>query len=520
MEGGSGQKAVATRLSRCCTLLLSMIRRFISIAALLCSPLIAEVKLPAIISDHMLLQQQMPVRIWGKASPGEKIALEINGQRASAVADGAGAWEAFLPPMSAGGPYDMTIHGANELNVHDVLVGEVWVGSGQSNMELPMTRVNDSDAEIAAANFPQIRLFTVKKKVSDAPLDDVVGSWSPCTPEAVKNFSAVGYFFSRYIHQNRHVAVGFIHSSWGGTPAESWTVRPVLEANPLLKPILDEWDQTLTAYPAANQKYEQQLADWKVKAAAAKADGKPLPRAPGAPAGPGHPNTPGGLWNGMIAPITPYAIRGALWYQGESNANTKHAYQYRYLFSAMIEDWRREWAQGDFPFLFVQLANFQSNGTWPVLRESQTDTLELRNTGMAVIDDIGEPKDIHPKNKQEVGRRLGLAARAIAYGEKIEYSGPLFRQLTRSDNALRIFFDHTGDGLDSRGGDKLLGFEIAGKDGNFVPADARIDGETVVVMSEQVTDPQKVRYAWADDPKCTLENKDGLQASPFRAELK
>ncbi len=468
----------------------------------------------------MLIQQQMPVRVWGKAAAGEKVAVELNGQRAADTADGTGAWEVFLPPMTAGGPYEMTIHGSNEVVVHDVLVGEVWVGSGQSNMELPMTRVNDSEAEIAAANYPQIRLFTVKKKVSDTPLDDVVGEWSLCTPASTRSFSAVGYFFSRYIHQNRHVPVGFIHSSWGGTPAESWTEHPILEANPLLKPILDEWDNTLATYPSANEKYQKQLADHKVVAAAAKAEGKPAPALPRAPVGPGHPNTPAGLWNGMVAPITPYAIRGALWYQGEANANPAHAFQYRHLFRAMIEDWRHEWAQGDFPFLFVQLANFQSNGTWPVLRESQTDALELRDTGMAVIDDIGESKDIHPKNKQEVGKRLALAAQAIAYGEKIEYSGPMFRQVIREDGHLRLYFSHTGTGLQSRGGDKLLGFEIAGKDGAYVQADARINGQTVLVSCDQVAEPAKVRYGWADDPKCTLENREGLQASPFRADLK
>ena len=497
-----------------------MLRRLLASLALLGLPLAAEVKLPAIISDHMLIQQQMPVRIWGKAAAGEKVAVELNGRRASAIAEGSGAWEVFLSPMANGGPYEMNVQGANQLVVHDVLVGEVWVGSGQSNMELPMTRVKDADAEIAAADFPQIRLFTVKKKVSDTPLDDVDGAWSLCTPASTKNFSAVGYFFSRYIHQNRHVPVGFIHSSWGGTPAQSWTTHPTLEANPLLKPILEEWDQTLAAYPAAKEKYDKQLADYKVAAAAAKADGKPAPAAPRAPAGPGHPNTPAGLWNGMIAPITPYAIRGVLWYQGESNADPKHAYPYRFLFRSMIEDFRHEWAEGDVPFLFVQLASFQSNGTWPVLRESQTDALELRNTGMAVIDDIGEPKNIHPLNKQDVGKRLGLAAQAIAYGEKIEYSGPMFRELTREVNALRIYFDHTGAGLQSRGGEKLLGFEIAGKSGDFVPAEARIDGLTVVVSCDQVADPAKVRYAWADDPKATLENREGLQASPFRADLK
>jgi sialate O-acetylesterase len=336
----------------------------------------------------------------------------------------------------------------------------------------------------------------------------------------VKNFSAVGYFFSRYLHQNRHVPVGFIHTSWGGTPAESWTRRAVMEGNLQIKNIITEWDNVLRNYPAAKERYEKQLADYKIAAAKAKAEGKPVPTAPRPPAGPGHQNTPGGLYNAMIVPIIPYNIRGVTWYQGESNANPAHAYQYRHLFRAMIEDWREQWAQGDFPFLFVQLANFQSNGTWPVLRESQTETLSLRNTGMAVIDDIGESKDIHPKDKQNVGKRLALAAQAIAYGEKLEYSGPMFRQMTREGSAARLYFDHVGTGLRSRGGQKLLGFEIAGKDGNFVPADAKIEGNTVVVSSDQVTFAGRVRYAWADDPQATLENREGLQASPFRAELR
>jgi sialate O-acetylesterase len=467
-----------------------MNRRLPWVLALCALPACADIKLPAIISDHMLIQQQMPVRVWGKAAPGEAVSVEMAGARASSVADGSGKWEAYLPPSNAGGPFEMTIAGANRITVHDVLVGEVWVGSGQSNMELPMTRVNNADQEIATADFPQIRLFTVKKKISDAPLDDVEGAWSACTPASVRNFSAVGYFFSRYIHRQRHVAVGFIHTSWGGTPAQSWTTKPTIDSNPLLKNVNEDWAKA-------------------VAAAAAKTP----PPAP-------SPNQPAGLWNAMVAPITPYAIRGVLWYQGESNADAAHAFGYRHLFRAMIEDWRREWAQGDFPFLFVQLANFETTADWPVLRESQTDALSLRNTGMAVIDDIGESKDIHPKNKQDVGKRLALAAQAIAYGEKVEYSGPMFRQVTRDAAGLRVWFDHTGSGMQPRGGGDLQGFEIAGADGRFVPAQASINGPTVVVSSSEVKDPVRVRYAWANDPKATLENREGLQAGPFRAELK
>jgi sialate O-acetylesterase len=361
-------------------------------------------------------------------------------------------------------------------------------------------------------------MFTVKKKVSDTPLDDVEGSWQLCSPENVPRFSAVGYFFSRDLHQKLGVPVGFIHTSWGGTPAQSWVSHQALENEPALKFIISDWQKTLDAYPGARERYEEALTKWKPAAAAARAEGKQAPVAPRPPLGPGHQNTPGGLYNAMIAPITPYTIRGATWYQGESNASAAHAYPYRRLFRLMIEDWRQAWGQGDFPFLFVQLANFKANPYWPVLRESQTSTLELRNTGMAVIIDIGESKDIHPKNKQDVGLRLALVARATVYGEKIEYSGPMFRSFGMEGNRLRLWFDHTGSGLRARGGGDLTGFTVAGKDGNFVPAEARIDGgKTVLVSSASVSEPVAVRYAWEDDPTCNLINQEGLPAPPFRA---
>lgn len=462
-----------------------MILRFLAALASLSLPLAAEVKLPALISDHMMIQQQMPVRIWGTAAAGGKVSVELHGNRASATAGSSGAWQVFLPPLAAGGPYDMTIQGVKPIVVHDVLAGEVWVGSGQSNMEWPMANVNNADAEIAAANFPQIRLYHVKPRISETPLYDTGGEWTVCTPASVRDFSAVGYFFSRYIHQHRHVPVALIQATLGGTLAQSWTARPVLESNPLLKPVFSEWEQTRAA------------------------SATPLLE-----------NQPSVLWNGMVAPLTPYTIRGVVWYQGETNAGIERPYPYGLLFRSLIEDWRRQWAEGDLPFLFVQIANLRYNDTWPATREAQTEALALRNTAMVVTHDIGDAGNIHPRNKQDVGKRLGLAAQAIAYGEKLEYSGPMFRRMTREANALRLYFDHTGTGLESRGGEKLAGFEIAGKDGEYLPAEARIDDLTVVVSSDRVADPVRVRYAWADDPKATLENRERLPASLFRAELK
>ena len=476
----------------------------------------AAVKLPALISDHMVLQQGAPVRVWGWASPGEDVRVEFQGQTAAVKAAENGKWSAWLRPLVAAGPLEMKI---NDLTIHDVLVGEVWLASGQSNMEFKLQQAVNHDEEIAKADYPMIHLFQVKRALADQPAEDVAGAWQVCSPATVKTFSAVAYFFGRDLQQNLHVPLGLVESDWGGTPAQSWTSKEALAADPALKFILDDWDAALTKYPAAKQSYDTHLAAWEKAAAEARATGKTPPRRPGAPEGPGHPNTPAGLWNGMIAPLVPYTIRGAIWYQGESNANSdQHAYNYRRLFATMIEDWRNRWGQGDFPFLFVQLANYQTNGRWPVLRESQTETLRLANTGMAVINDIGEAHDIHPKNKQDVGLRLSLAARAMVYRRPVEYSGPMYRTAVPEGAAMRVYFTHA-DGMTARGGGDLKGFEVAGADGKFAPAEAKVEGSAVVVSSGSVTAPVSVRYGWADDPGCNLVNQAGLPASSFRSEI-
>ena len=488
------------------------------LAALLAAPLQADVKLPSLLSDHMLLQQGKPVRIWGKAGPGEQVKVSFRGQDAAASADASGNWSLFLKPMEAGGPFQMTVEGNNQLTIRDVLVGEVWVGAGQSNMAFSVGRSNDAEQEIASAGYPKIRLFKVALKVGDQPADDAGGSWRICSPKSVKNFSAVAYFFGRGLHKELGVPVGLIQSAWGGTPAESWTRRESLLAEPSLRVLLDEWDTVLKQYPAAKKKHDKDLANWEKASATAKQAGADAPRRPRPPRGPGHHHTPSGLYNAMIAPLTPYAIRGAIWYQGENNAGRSQGYLYRRLFQTMIQNWRDDWGQGSFPFLFVQLANYsRARGEWPELREAQKMALRLRDTGMAVTIDIGEPDDIHPTNKQDVGHRLALAARALAYGQEIVYSGPAYRRMTLEGDRIRLWFDHAGPGLLAKGGE-LEGFSISGAGRRFVLARAEIDGDTIVVWSGDVNHPVAVRYGWAKDPSCNLYNRGGLPASPFRTD--
>ena len=483
-------------------------------AIALTSGLHAAVKLPALISDHMVLQQGQPVRIWGTADPGESVRVAFQGQTADAKAASNGKWEAWLKPMTAGGPLEMTINGTV---LHDVLVGEVWLGSGQSNMELTVQRADNKEEEIAKADYPSIHIFHVKRTVADQPAEDVQATWEIVTPTSIPGFSAVEYYFGRQLHQTLKVPMGLIESDWGGTPAQSWASKPALQSDLGLKAYLDDWDKVLANSGPAKEAYDKRLEAWNETAAKARAAGTPPPPRPQPPQGPGHPNTPAGLYNGMIAPLTPYAIRGVIWYQGESNASEAHAYRYRRLFGAMIQDWRNRWGQGDFPFLFVQLPNYQTNGWWPVLRESQAETTRLNNVGMAVTIDIGDAKNLHPTNKQDIAKRLVSVALNMAYKQPVEYIGPTFRQLVNEGSQLRIYYSHA-DGLAAKGGSPLTGFTIAGEDGKFLPAEARVEAGTVVVSSPQVAAPTTVRYAWADAPECNLVNQAGLPGTPFRSD--
>jgi len=636
----------------------------------------AEVHVPSIIGDNMVVQQGRKARVWGTAQPGESVTVTLAGKSERATTDAQGHWQVLLGPLKAGGPFMLTIAASNTLTFKNVLVGDVWICSGQSNMEFPLVNANGGSEAVAQANYSEIHLFTVQKNTAATPLDDVNGHWVVTTPDQVGQFSAVGYFFGRELYQRLKIPIGLIHTSWGGTPAEAWTSHGALASVPDLKPILDRYQKSLEALPQRREEYERALVEWEAKnlyqdpgnkgealgyaqlqfdasdwkqinlpqffeTAGLDIDGAVwcrkvidlpaswagrdltlnltaiddfdttyfngtrvgatgnetpnsylVPRSykvPGSlvhagrnliavrvfdragdggfgrtdlmsvsPVGakaadaislvgpwtykvevafePKHPdwgsrpelpgptnqNSPTVLYNAMIAPLIPYAIRGAIWYQGESNAGRAH--QYRTLFPTMIRDWRAAWGQGDFPFYFVQLANFQpakpepGDSEWAELREAQSMTLRTPQTGMAVIIDIGDPNDIHPRNKLDVGKRLAAWALADTYHQKVESSGPLFDSFQIKDDKIRISFKHVDGGLKTRNSETLKGFAIAGTDHKFVWADARIEGDTVVVWSKDVTHPVAVRYAWADSPECNLYNQAGLPASPFRTD--
>ena len=628
-------------------------------------------------TNNMVLQRGVADPVWGWTTPGAKVVVNIAGKNATATADKDGKWIAKLPAFPEKGPfgpYTLAITGPQNVNLTNVVFGDVWICSGQSNMEMGIGNVNNAKEEIAAANNPNIRLFTVAKATAFSPLDTVNGKWDSCTPETVatggwNGFSAVGYFFGRTLQKDLNVPIGLLHTSWGGTIAEAWTSADALKAKmPDFVPAVKQVEAQAGA--GATGDYGKRLADWfakydagtpgnwqaetfdssawktmklptlweqaglpdydglvwfrkeitlpdsaagkeatlhlgpiddndvtyvngtqvgvtdgynidrhyKIPANTLKAGhnviavrvmdtggggglyGKPeqmaleiagdaatplagdwqyentanLQTAPAYPAQiSNNPNVVTVLYNGMIAPLVPFGIKGAIWYQGESNAGRDE--QYRRLLPTMIADWRSRFGVGPFPFYIVQLANFMAQDTepkddaWPRLREAQTLTAKnVPHAGIALAIDIGDAGDIHPKNKQEVGRRLALAALGQTYGKKIEYSGPVYKAMKAEKGAVRLTFDHIGGGLvvgNPSGLEKLSelppllrGFAIAGVDGKFVWADAKIEGETVVVSSSQVPDPKNVRYAWANNPICNLYNKAGLPAVPFRTD--
>jgi sialate O-acetylesterase len=432
----------------------------------------AEVKLHGLFSSHMVLQQGMEIPVWGTAADGEKVTVLIDDQKVETTA-GEGKFRVKLKALKAGGPFKLTVQGTNTITLDDVLVGEVWICSGQSNMQWEVHRCETPQKIIAESANEKIRLYQVPRDRDKNPRSDVVGSWTECGPKTVDDFSAVGYHFGRALQAKLGVPVGLINSNVGGTAAEEWTSRQVLEGDEDLKPTLGNGNSTT-------------------------------------------------LYNAMIHPLAPFAIRGAIWYQGESNAG--RAEQYRELFPTMIKNWRDLWGQGDFPFLFVQLAPWKmkvdspQDSDWAELREAQLMTLKASpHTGMAVITDLGDENDIHPVPKGPVGERLALAARSVAYDEKLVFSGPVFSKMDVDGVNAVLSFDHVGGGLEARG-DKLLGFTIAGEDKVFYNAEARIDGDKVVVNHAEVKKPAMVRYGWANYPIVNLYNKEGLPATPFRTD--
>jgi hypothetical protein len=488
----------------------------------------AEVKLPSVFSDHMVLQRDCAVPVWGWADSGEKVAVTIAGQTKTATADAEGKWSVKLDKLSAREPVTLTVKGRNTLTVEDVLIGEVWLASGQSNMQLPVNGAKEAWKEKASAKFPQIRMFTVARKTAVTPQTDCGGAWIVCSPDTVGDFSAAAFFFGRELHQTQKVPVGLINASWGGTAIEAWTSMPAQEGKKELASIFESWRQKTSVLfdeAQAQAQFEKQMTVWTNVSAKAKAAGKKEPQKPKSPVAPRlQSNHPANLFNGMIAPIIPYAIRGGIWYQGENNAHGEAAKLYELQLPLMIQDWRQRWNQGSFPFAWVQLPNFKkptqdpgAPSAWAVMRESMLHTLTVTNTGMAVTIDVGETADIHPKNKQAVGHRLALWALASVYGEKIPCSSPLPAGQKIKGDEITLSFTHTDGGLVATDGE-LKGFAIAGADQKWVWAKARINGDQVIVSSPEVKSPVAVRYAWADNPDCNLFNGAGLPASPFRTD--
>ena len=447
----------------------------------------AEVKPNALFSDNAVLQQNAKVPVWGTAAPNENVTVEFAGQKKNITADAQGRWQVTLDPMPASTePRNLTISGnlksqISNFKCSSVLVGEVWVCSGQSNMAFPLAKAANWNTEAHSANYPKLRMFKVELVNALAPETDVVGKWVESSPATVKDFSAVGYFFGRDLHKATGLPVGMINSSVGGTPAEFWTSASGLKKLPALHGYLD----MLTKKPPQQAKSNNPFNKF-----------------------------PTCYFNGMVAPLMPYAIKGVVWYQGESN-NGKPL-EYRTLFPLMIADWREKWGQGDFPFLFVQIAPYKDD--CPELREAQFLTWKKTpNTAMAVTVDVGDANNIHPTHKEPVGQRLALAARALAYGEKIEYSGPEYDSMKVDKNRVMLNFKHVGSGLVAKDG-PLKGFTIAGADKKFVDAKAEIQGAMIVVTSDQIASPVAVRYGFTNIPEGNLWNKQGLPASTFRTD--
>lgn len=528
----------------------------------------ADVKLNPLFGDGAVLQRERSVPIWGEASPGESVRVEFGGRSASAVADDKGRWLARLEPMAASSESrDLVVRGANTITLHDVVVGDVWLASGQSNMASPLSSGSAAQA-VPAANDKLLRFFTVTKAVAAEPLGAVKGRWDVSSPTVAGNFSAVAYFFAQEIRGTQNVPVGIINSSWGGTPIKTWMTLASLQEPPPLSKFVAEWDAALAKHNAAQgdpqlmEAYYKDMKEWEDKVdapfraarkgydaavAAAKASGQPMPTPPkpdrpepdmpdpiAMPSASKRPSVPTITANAMIIPLAPFAVKGVLWYQGE--ADISRAADYRDLLPRLISGWRTVWAQDVLPFLIVQLPGNGKDPTpvasqgIPFLREAQALALNIPGTGVTVTADIGDEAEVHPDNKIHVGRRLALLAREKVYHENVVGTGPVFKSFTVSNGTVRVEFDGVGTGLVIGEApwraknaavlptDRLVGFYVAGADQQWVEAEARIDGDAVIVSSASVPEPVAVRYGWANTPEINLSNREGLPAMPFRTD--
>ena len=509
--------------------------------ALAAGSALPAVELAPLFGDNAVLQRGKEVPVWGKGKPGEKVAVRFADQEKSTTADADGRWSIKLDSLvAAKSGREMTVVGDNTIVLKDILVGEVWICSGQSNMEMSVGKTLDAQNEIAASNQPTIRHVKVPNTNSATPVTSLKLSWVAASPKTVGDFSAAGFYFAREVAKTLDVPVGLIGANWGGTRIEPWTSPAGFHLIPELKSIADQvdsWDATTEIGSKAQLEFLTKLKAWMPEAEAAATARKTVPVMPAAPVPGADQQQPTKLWNGMINPLVPYAIRGALWYQGEANGSEGSIYTQK--MQALVGCWRQAFGQGDFPFYYVQLANWQTSDPaqpqggdgWSRVRDAQRAALTaIPNSGMAVIIDIGETADIHPKNKQDVGRRLAQWALAKDYGQKVEFSGPLFKDQAIEGATIRVRFDQVGSGL-MVGAKKglaptaevkdgtLTWWSIAGEDKTWKRAVAKIDGDTVVVSSPDVAKPVAVRYAFAMNPEgCNLYNKAGLPASPFRTD--
>ncbi len=493
----------------------------LTITSLATATLQAEVSLPKVFTDHMVLQREQANPIWGSANPGEKLTLSLAGNVLSVEANQDGSWRTKLPPLPAGGPHTLTIAGSSKIEIKDVLVGEVWFCSGQSNMEWPVSNTNSAEVEIAAANHPQIRLLSVERNGTDIPQDDINGQWKVCSPETVGDFSAIGYYYGKTLNAALGVPIGLIDNAWGGSKAESWVPRDTLESDDRYAAMLEHWDEKVKNFNAEEyDAFMQKFKEWEQA-------GYPQPGLNWDDTV--HPvsgqHRPANIYNGMVHPLIGYGIKGVIWYQGESNGT--RAEQYLDLFPLVVKTWREKWGQGDFPFYWVQLADFGAEQTtphdedWAELRDSQTSAMDvLPNSGQAVIIDLGESHNIHPRNKMTVANRLVRWPLAKDYGFDIAYQSPRYSGMEIVGNKIRISFDSVSEqGLYSFDTDDIHGFSIAGDDQKFVWAEAKIvDPTTVEVWAEDIENPVAVRYGWANNPKVNLYDYNGLPVTPFRTD--